>query len=375
MKKLFILSGIFLLWTTFSLFSEETVKIYVTYGQSYTAVENFQSAEDMKGAILAAERINEEGGILGRSVEIIDGGVTKITAGKELAIKYLEENEMTAAVGANISNITKLIGPLFQKAGVPLISPISTHPDISSLGDYIFRACFTDPFQGQIMATFALDELSAQTAVILTKAPSTFSVSLAEYFRKGFEREGTVLTEEFYNGDQSDYSEILLKVKTLDPDVVFVPGHGADAGLILKQANNMKLKATFLGGDGWGKGVLGVAGSEASEGHYFVNHWHQDEDTEQSRDFVQRYHAKYGDGPIASSAALAYDSFNIIMEAIRQSGSLVRSDIRDAMARIRNYQGVTGSFTMDFQGDPLNKSAAILTYKDGSIDFVKLIEP
>ena len=127
MKKLFILAGMFLLWTTFSLFSKETVKIYVTYGQSYTAVENFQSAEDMKGAILAAERINEEGGILGRSVEIIDGGVTKITAGKELAIKYLEENEMTAAVGANISNITKLIGPLFQKAGVPPYFP-HIHP-------------------------------------------------------------------------------------------------------------------------------------------------------------------------------------------------------------------------------------------------------
>ena len=137
----------------------------------------------------------------------------------------------------------------------------------------------------------------------------------------------------------------------------------------------MKLKATFLGGDGWGKGVLGVAGSEASEGTILLTTGIRMKIQKQSRDFVQRYHAKYGDGPIASSAALAYDSFNIIMEAIRQSGSLVRSDIRDAMAQIKNYQGVTGSFTMDFQGDPLNKSAAILTYKDGSINFVKLIEP
>lgn len=359
-----------------SLSAQEPIRIFVSYSQPFIEIEDYVSAEDLRGATLAMERANERGGVLGRPVEIINGRVPNITAGKELSVALLQsQQDFSAVMGANISNLSMLIAPLFQEAGIPMVSPISTHPDLTAMGDYIFRACFTDSFQGRVMASFALNELSARTAVVLTKSTSTFSISLSEFFIESFENQGEVLAQEYYLTEESDYSSMMERVRALDPDVVFVPGHGSDAGMILRQAHNMGLDQIFLGGDGWGKGVLGVASAEAAEGHYFVNHWHSEIDTPQNREFVERYRARYGDGPIAGSAALAYDAFNLILYAMELCGSDDPQCLRDSIASMDNYQGITGVLSFDAQGDPIDKSAVILTYRDGEIHFVESIVP
>lgn len=374
MKRVAFIFGFCLIFA--NLYGQEPIRIYVTYAQAYTEIEDYVAAEDLKGATLAMERANENGGVLGRPVEIINGRTTDITQGKEMALELLRSNrEFSAVVGANISNLSLLIAPLFQEEEIPMVSPISTHPDLTSLGDYIFRACFTDPFQGEIMAHFALNRLSARTAVVLTKSTSNFSISLSEFFMDAFQEEGQVLYQAFYLAEQSDYSDVLSHVQSLDPHVVFVPGHGADVGMILRQAHNMGLENIFLGGDGWGKGVLGVASAQAAEGHYFVNHWHSGIDTPENREFVERYAQRYGEGPIAGSAALAYDSFNLILHAMELCGTHDPQSIRDTLASLENFQGITGNISFNAQGDPVNKSAVILAYRDGEIHFVESIVP
>ena len=359
----------------FSAAAEETIKLYVTYGQRVTSIEKYVSAEDLRGALIAAERINSNGGILGRRLEIIDGRAVNPTECKEKALEQIRKNEITAVVGANTSNLSKLIAPLFHKAEIPMVSPISTHPDVSRVGDYIFRTCFTDPFQGKLMASYALNGLSAKTAAVLTKATSTFSMSISEYFIKEFETKGEIILQDFYDPQGSNFSEMLEKVKISNPDIVFIPGHGSDSGLILKQAHSMGINSVFMGGDGWGKGLLGVAGENAAEGNYFVNHWHQKIDTVQNRDFVKRYFDKYGKGNIAASAALSYDSVNIIVNAIIKAGSTDRKSLRKAISETRNFIGITGKITFDKQGDPVNKSGVIMKYEKGEIVFVKSVQP
>jgi branched-chain amino acid transport system substrate-binding protein len=225
------------------------------------------------------------------------------------------------------------------------------------------------------MAQFAREDLNANTAVILRKADSEFSMGLSDYFKQAFLEHGTILWEGKYLGNDTDFSSILQKVKELTPDVVFVPGHGRDSALILKQANAMGIQATFLGGDGWGKGMLNIAGAETVEGHYFSGHWHPDIETPLAQEFMERYQHKYGETRVATSAALAYDATLLLADAITRAQSLNQQKIRDALAATNNFHGVTGPITFDEHGDPVKKQGVILKYHQGEIVFVKTITP
>ena len=355
--------------------AQDSVSIYVTYGQMATEVAAFVAAEDIRGAVLAAERLNEQGGVLGRRVDIIDGRATSLDDVRIKAQEQLDADEIIAVVGANTSNMTLVVAPLFHAAGIPVVSPIATHPAVTAVGDHVFRACFTDPFQGELMATFALDDLDARRAVILTKVDSTYSLSLSEHFERSFSARGEVVWTGRYLADDSDFTALLEAVRRIAPDVVFVPGHGGDAGLLLKTARALGIRAVFLGGDGWGKGVLGIAGAEAVEGGYYANHWHADVQAAQSREFVRRYTARYGETLIAASAALAYDAVHMIADAITRAGSFERRAVRNALALTAGFEGVTGTITFNEQGDPVGKSGVVLVYRDGDIRFVRSVAP
>lgn len=209
----------------------------------------------------------------------------------------------------------------------------------------------------------------------MLKPTSTYSISLTDHFRDAFNRAGSVVHEELYDPDDSDFSDELARIDSFHPDVVFLPGHGQDSGRILMQAYALGVDMPFLGGDGWGKGVLGIAGAEATEGNYFVNHWHPDVTNPASETFVAAYRAEYGDDQIASSAALAYDAINLVALAAERAGTFDRSAIRDELAEIRGFPGVTGTITFDPQGDPVGKSGVIMMYSAGEIEFVKAQEP
>jgi len=368
MKK-FLISGFALLMLFTAAFSQGTVIIPVVYGQSITAVENFVSSEDLKGVTLAAEEINEKGGLLGKRVEILDCRVYSfdLESLKKLEEKLFSPPNLFAVIGANTSGLSKYLAPKFQERGVIMISPISTAEEITQIGDYIYRACFIDPFQGTAMARFALNDLNAGTAVMLVKTTSPYSIGMAGYFAEEFSKKGKILAAPTYAGEDVDFTEILTIVKALNPDVVFVPGHGSDSGLIMKQALIMEIDTIFLGGDGWGKGALGMAGSEAAEGNYFVNHWHKDVDRAISREFVEKYETKYGEGLIASSAALAYDALMLLAEAVEQAGDFTPDAIKVALDQIDDFEGVTGTIDLSEGRDPYNKDAVILRYEDGNI--------
>ena len=352
----------------------DSLKILVVYSQLATSIKTYIASEDIKGATLAVDKINTRGGLMGHKLEIIDFRAPSALEATAEVERILKENDILAVIGANISNLTLALAPIFQEKGIPVISPISTNPDVTLIGDYIFRACFTDPFQGKVMAGFALKDLGAKTAVILTKINSKFSQGLSEYFRQAFSEQGAILWQGRYLIEDNDFSQIIENIKKLNPDVVFVPGHGRDVGLILKQARNMGLKTVFLGGDGWGKGVLGFTGPEAAEGNCFANHWHTDVSDPLSREFKQAYYKKYGENLIASSAALAYDSVMLLADAVERAGSLDRKKIRDALAVTRDLKGITGTYTFDGNGDPIDKDAVILKYQNGRIVYVKTIK-
>jgi branched-chain amino acid transport system substrate-binding protein len=353
--------------------ADESIKILVLYAQSYTEVEDFNSAEDWRGALLAAERINEAGGVGGRKLELINGLVRTLEEGQALLTEMIKQDEITAVIGGNMSNLSMLIAPVLQRARIPMVSPISTHPRVTAIGDYIFRACFTNPFQGTLMARFAAGELNARSAVILTKATSSYSLSLANNFKSAYP--GQILNEEYYDADQSDFSELLSRTAALNPEVVIVPGHAQDAGLIMKQARNMGLSLLFLGGDGWGKGALGIAGAEAAEGHYFVNPWHPEVATPESREFFRLYRNKYSVSTVAGSAAMGYDALGLLADAIERAGTTDRRKLRDAIAITREFRGATGIITLDSTGDPVGKQGVVQQYRNGEIIFSRTITP
>ncbi len=371
--RLFVLPVLAVLGSASLSAADDSLYLYVTYGQTLTAIKSFITAEDMRGASIAAEQINEAGGLLGKKIVLIDGVATSLDSAKAQALEQIAGNRITAVVGANTSNFSMLVGPLFQEAGIPMVSPIATLPAVTAIGNYVFRMCFTDPLQGTLMARFAREDLGAKTAVILKKADDIFSNSVSEYFEREFSRTGTLLWTGTYLGDDSDFTAQLTRIKELNPDAVFVPGHGQDSGRILKQSHAMGIKTVFLGADGWGKGALGIAGPEAAEGNYFANHWHLGAASAGSEEFIRRYRAKYGEDQIAASAALAYDAVFLIADAIRRAGSLDRSRIRDAIADTRAFTGITGSISFDEQGDPVGKQGVILKYRDGGIAFEKTL--
>jgi len=376
MKRLFF----FTLWCVYVLSvhpvnADESVKIAVVFSHAKTAVQAYVAAEDIRGAELAVDAINAQGGLLGRPVEIVETRTSNALQAKTAVAELVQQGNILAVIGSNTSDTSLAVAPDLQEAGIPMISPISTNPRVTVVGDYIFRACFIDPFQGSVMAQFALQDLQATTAVIIKKTNSRFSVGLAEYFRETFSQQGTVLWEGKYLAEDVDFTRILTQVKELQPDVVFLPGHSTDSGLALKQAHAMGLNTTFLGGDGWGKGVLNVAEAEAAEGHYFSNHWHIDVQTPLNRQFVAAYGRKYGETLIAASAPLAYDAMLLLANAVQRAQSFERAAIRDALAATKDLQGITGTYRFDQHGDPIDKQAVILKYEQGEITFVTTFMP
>lgn len=376
MDRIRIIAILLAIFCTISVFADEPVYIQVIYSQSASGGGKYSAAEDYKGAALAVDFINENGGLLGHTVELLDNRVNSLEEARALAKAVSIQKKVIGVVGANTSNISLVIAPVLQDAHIPMISPISTNTKVSLVGDYIFRVCFTDPFQGRIASAFAYNDLQAKKAVVLRKSDSTYSTSLTEVFVSDFSsRPGAEVTVIDYLAGDSNFSNQLDEIQSIKPDVVFVPGHWSDVALILRHAKNLSITIPFLGGDGWGKGVLQSAGA-AAEGHFFVNHWHIDAENIGSNDFVERYRKRFGaDSLIAASAPLAYDAAMVLAEAVRRAGSFDHEKIKTQLQQIEGWQGITGTITFDSNGDPEGKNGVIMTYKNGKIEYYKNVSP
>lgn len=314
-----------------------------------------------EGAELAAEEINAAGGVLGRDIEIIsyDSKGDK-TEAVNAYNRLRDRDEMTALVGATFSGTTLSIKEIAKGDGMPMLSPTATHLDVTLDAPNIFRACFTDPYQGATAAVFAADNLGAKKAAVLYNIEDPYSEGLAEAFNEKFQEYGEVTNYEGYTKNDADFKTVLTKIAENDPDVLYLPDYIAKVGVILSQVEEQGLDVVCMGADGW-DGIEGDY-ADVAEGHYFTNHFAKTDESEIVQNFLSNYNEKWGSDPTALSA-LGYDAVYMMAKAIENAGSTDSQAIVDALAAIE-IDGVTGNIVFDENGDPL-KSISIIQVIDG----------
>lgn len=290
--------------------------------------------------------------------------------------KLLSVDKVSVMIGAPTSSLALASAPIVQEAKIPFITPTATNAKVTMVGDYITRACFTDDFQGVVMAKFAVQNLKKMKGLILIENTSDYSKGLAKAFGDEFTKLGGKLvnTEELtYAAKDTDFQSLLRKVKRANPDFIFVPGYYVEAGLIVKQARALGINVPFLGGDGWDSPKLFEIAGESVKGSYISNHFAPDDKSPVVQNFVKDYEKAYGTKP-GSFAALGYDSLGIVADAIKRAKSTKPSDIRDALVATKGYQGITGTITFDKNRNP-TKSAVVLEATPSGYVFHSRVNP
>lgn len=353
----------------------EPVKIAAIFAKTGEAVVVREGVRPEFAAMeIAVGELNQAGGLLGHPIEVLEYDNKSSALGAKLAAEEAVKAGVIAVIGATRSSHSLGMAPVLEAAGIPMISPISTNPQLTRVGEYIFRVCFVDDFQGEVMATFAVRDLQAKTAVVLTNASEKFSLSLSALFIEKFTKlGGTILWEGDYLGDSVDFSAQVNKLQQLAPDVCFVPGYDSDVGYLLKQSRERGIKTVFLSGDGLTHDLYKYAGAAAT-GTYVVDHWHMQSDTPVSVRFKSLY-AKIAAPAIDSAAPLTYDAVMLLADAVGRAKSLAPREIRRSLAETRDFPGATGTISFDAERNPANKSAVILQFGDSGTHYVKTIAP
>ena len=255
---------------------------------SLTGKEAAFGRSSHNGTLLAIDDINASGGLLGKKVELLaEDNLSKSGESATIARKLITRDHIVALLGEVASGRSLEAAPICQEKHIPMISPSSTNPKVTEVGDYIFRVCFTDPFQGKLDANFARDYLKAKRAAILTDVGLPYSVGLASYFKEPFVASGGVVAEKNYSGGDKDFKAQLTAIKTAGPEVIFVPGYYTEAALICQQARQLGIKVPIFGGDGWEAPELISLGKDAVEGTYFSTHYSSEDQSPTVQEFVE----------------------------------------------------------------------------------------
>jgi branched-chain amino acid transport system substrate-binding protein len=356
--------------------SASTEEILVGHFTCLSGDQSTFGKETDEGVKLAMEQLNAAGGVLGRKFKVeTQDDQSKPDEAKTVVTNFAANSKIVAVIGEIASTRSKNAAPVLQKAGIPMITPSSTNPEITAIGDYIFRVCFIDPFQGLVMAKFAREELKANKVGVMRDPSSDYSVGLADVFIKEFKAMGgTIVADVSFNAKDSDFRAQLNQLK--DSDAIFVPGYYDHVGTIAQQARELGIKVPLLGGDGWDSPdlVKGAGGpGKALEGCYFSNHYSKEDQSPRVQKFIGEYKTKYGAEP-SGLAALGYDAMMVLAEAIKNAGSTDRDKIKDALAQIKNYPGVTGDITIDANRNA-NKPAVVLQIQGDKFVYKKTIVP
>ncbi|MGA1871328.1 MAG: ABC transporter substrate-binding protein [bacterium] len=330
---------------------------------------------------MAVQEINQQGGIdvggIYYKVKLIfEDDEGKPESAANAYRKLIDMNGVQAIIGTVMSKCSLAGAPIAQETGVPMISSASTNPQVTLIGDYIFRACFIDPFQGTIMANFAYKHLNKKRAAVLYDNGNDYNKGLAEFFKAQFEKlGGTIVSYEAFTDEDKtqDFSAQLTKIRASNPDILFLPNYYSSVALIAKQARAMGISITLIGGDGWDSPQLTELGKDAVEGSYFSTHFSKDDPNPQVVEFVKHYSATYGQPPDAL-AALAYDACLILFNAIKKAGTTDGAAIRDALAATQDFNAISGKISFDKNRNPV-KSAVIINIAKGKPVFYKTIAP
>lgn len=342
-----------------------------TFGQSAT-----------NGAKLAIKQINEKGGVLGKKLTLVVADNKSEAAEAANAMQKLVTQDKVVAVIAPIASSSVIAAAQVNADNKVLaISPTASNPKVTvdpntgKVRDFNFRAAFIDPFQGSVMAAFAQKSLKAKTAAIYIDNTSDYAKGLGQFFKETFEKNGgTIVSNEAYLAKDTDFKATLTKIKSQNPDVVFVPGYYQEVGMIVKQARELGLNVPFLGGDGWDSAKLPEIGSAAALNNtFFSNHYSPDDNSDAVKNFVEAYKKEYNQTPDAF-AALSYDATMMVIDAMKRANSADPVKIKDELAKTKAYQAVSGLISFNEFHDPV-KSAVIIEMKDGKQTFREKVNP
>jgi len=291
------------------------------------------------------------------------------------AEKLITEQHVLAILGPVTSGNSKAAAPIAQDGGVVLFTPTATNPAVTPIGTFIFRACFLDSFQGQTLARFAHKQLKASRMAVLVENGNDYAKGLGEFTAGEFSKlGGQVVSQEYYSKDEKDFTPILTKIKSAQPDVIIVPAYYETVGLCIKQAREMGYTVPILGGDGWDSPKLvEIAGAKNLNNTYFTNHYSSQDPATEVQTFVHKYQAQYHKIP-DTFAALGYDTAGILFDAIRRANAMDSEKIRAALAQTKDFHGVTGAITMGADRNPI-KSISVLALKDGQQRLVVKMAP
>jgi branched-chain amino acid transport system substrate-binding protein len=329
----------------------------------------------VNGVRLAADEINAAGGVLGRRIHLVvedDQGRAEEAA--SVVTKLITASDVVALIGENSSNQSLAAAPIAQANGIAMISPSSTNPAVTEKGEFIFRVCFTDPYQGKALAAFVRNGLKLDTAAILVDKKNDYSVGLAGVFRKEFEGAGgKIVAEQSYSGGDTEFRPQLTTIRAASPQALFIPGFYTEVGQIAIQARDLGLTVPLVGGDGWDSPAVIQIGGKAIEGSYFSDHYFVGDTRPVVQKFVDEYKRRHGKNPEAT-AALGYDALHIWANAARRAGTLDRKAVRDQIAQTKDYEGVAGTITMGPDRNPI-KPVAMIKIENGQMTFAGWVKP
>lgn len=329
-----------------------------------------------KGIQLATEEINAQGGINGRKIVLYrEDDRSDAQEARSAVTKLIQRDRVVAVLGEVASSRSLAAAPICQENKIPMISPSSTNPQVTQVGDYIFRVCFIDPFQGAVMAKFAAETLKVKRVAVLTDVKNDYSVGLAKYFKETFTKlGGQIVAEKSYSEGDPDFRAQLTAIKAANPEAIFVPGYYSEVGTIARQARELGIQVPFLGGDGWDSPKLVEGAGNALEGSYFSNHYSHESTDPTVQGFVAKFKTRYNGEVPDALAALGYDAANILFDAIKRAGSTDPTKIRDALAQTKDFPGVTGKITIDADRNAV-KPAVVLQVKGKEFKYVQTIQP
>ena len=358
---------------TFARAAEEPIRI----GEyaSITGKEASLGQSSHNGTMMAIDDLNAAGGVLGRPLLLItEDTQSKPGESATAAKKLISRDKVVALLGEVASSRSLEAAPVAQLAKVPMISPASTNPKVTETGNYIFRTCFIDPFQGPVMAKFAQEKLRAKRVALIVSNSSAYSIGLAKFFREAFTANGgTIVLEQKYAEGDKDFKAQLTAIKAAGVDAVFNPGYYNEGSLIVLQARDLGLTLPIFGADSWEAEALIELGGKAIEGAYLCSHYSPADPSPRVQNFVQAYKKRFGSTP-DSNASLGYDSVLVLVDAIKRAGSTDRAKIRDALAATKNFAAVTGNITIDAQRNA-SKNAVIIQVRNGKFEFVQSMTP
>lgn len=312
------------------------------------------------GVQLAVDEINAGGGVVGKKLEVvIEDDQGRPEQAKTVVSKLVNQDKVQVLIGEATSTNSLAAAPVAQEAKIPMISHGSTNEQVTQVGNYIFRICFIDSFQGSVMAKFAANNLKAKTAAIIGDVNSTYSKGLTEVFEQEFTKlGGKIVSKQSYTQNDPDFKGQLTTIRAVNPDVIYIPGYYGQVGIIAKQARELGMKMPLLGGDGWDAPEIWKLGGEGLKNTFISNHYASDNPAPEVQNFVKSYKDKYGVQP-DSMAVLAFDAIKLLADAIKRAGGADSEKLREAIAQTKDFPAVTGKISINERRDAV-KLAVVL---------------